>query len=72
MQDDTVSLMERTLELLDASALSLPAIYAATGISFYWLRRFKSRKIADPSVNRVQQLYEFLQGSPLLEEVGVA
>jgi hypothetical protein len=68
MQDDTVSLMERTLTLLDSANLSLPEIYAKTGISFYWLRRFKSRKIADPSVNRVQALYEFLAAAPLLNE----
>jgi len=40
-------------------------VYAKTGISFYWLRKFASGEFKNPSVNRVQCLYEFLKGQPL-------
>lgn len=60
--------MQRTMMLLDESEKTLPAIAEETGISFYWLRHFKSGEYKDPSVNRVQRVYEFLTGEPLLQE----
>lgn len=62
------NLMERTLQLLEKTDKTLPEIYAETGLSFYWLRKFKSREFKDPSVNRVQQLYEYLTGQQLLSQ----
>lgn len=59
------SLYSRTLELLHASGKSLPLIYKETDIPFYWLRKFSSGTIPDPSVNRVQRLYEYLVGKKL-------
>lgn len=59
------SLMARTLELLDADDRSVLEIHHATGISFYWLRKFKARTFVDPSVNKVQFLYEHLTNAKL-------
>lgn len=54
------SLMATTMELLKARQQPLTEIQSATGISFYWLRRFLGGEFSDPSVNRVQKLYEYL------------
>lgn len=43
----------------------LLVVYSETGISFYWLRKFAVGEFKNPSVNRVQRLYEFLKGQPL-------
>lgn len=59
------SLYARTLELLQASDKSLPLIYKETDIPFYWLRKFSSGTVPNPSVNRVQRLYEYLSGKKL-------
>lgn len=65
------SLMERTFRLLKDSDESLPEIYAGLNkrgskISFYWLRKFSAGEFQDPSVNRVEELYEYLTGTPVL------
>lgn len=44
---------------------SLVKIYDETGIPFYWLKKFRNGEIKNPSVNRVQALYEHLTGSKL-------
>ena len=62
--DQPGSLMLETQRLLKER--DLLAVYTATGISFYWLRKFASGEFKNPSVNRVQSLYEFLKGEPLL------
>lgn len=64
------TLMEKTRELLRASERSLPEIYAdlrseGIDISYFWLRKFSSGSVRDPSVNKVQALYEFLSGTTL-------
>ncbi len=72
------SLMQRTRQLLDEHCRnkeSLPAVFAAIsekGITFPWLRKFKSGKIRNPSVNNVQVLYEYLTGEPLIEDATAA
>jgi len=38
----------------------LSEIYRDSGLPFYWLVKFRRGLIKDPSVNRVQRLYEFL------------
>lgn len=62
----SISLMNKTRELLKANDKSLPEVYRETGISFYWLRKFRNGEIKDPSVNRIQNLYEYLTGEPLI------
>ena len=59
------SLYSKTLELLKDSGTPLPEIYKETNIPYYWLKNFSSGKTLDPSVNRVQRLYEFLSGKEL-------
>ena len=59
------SLHSRTLDLLKQSGVPLPEIYKETHLPYYWLKKFSSGEIRDPSVNRVQRLYEFLAGRKL-------
>jgi hypothetical protein len=65
------TLMEKTRRLLRESPLSLPDVHAElrmagiNDISYYWLRKFSSGAFRDPSVNKVQRLYEFLTGTVL-------
>ena len=68
------SLMEVTRQRLRTSDKSLAAIYAdlaANGstITYYWLRKFSSGTVRDPSVNRVEELYHYLTGQSLIEAV---
>lgn len=66
----TESLMERTRRLLREAqddGRSLGTICAemqanGSGISFYWLRKFSSGDVEDPSVNRVEELFRHLTG----------
>ncbi len=57
------TLMSRTKELLRDRDLLL--VYKDTNISYYWLRGFLDGRFSNPSVNRVQQLYEYLTGSEI-------
>lgn len=59
------SLMSQTWRLLKYRGQTLAEIQAGTGIPHYWLRKFLGREIKDPSVNRVQKLYEYLTGKAL-------
>lgn len=63
--DENTSLTARTIELLNETDLTLPEVFMATGISLYWLRKFKQDAVLYPSANRVQRLYEFLSGHKL-------
>jgi hypothetical protein len=54
------TLMIETMRLLKERNVNLPTIAHTTGITFYWLRKFIYGEINDPSVNRVQKLYEYL------------
>lgn len=59
------SLHARTRELLNSSGIPYLVIFQATDLSPNWLSRFACGKIVDPSVNRVQRLYEYLSEKPL-------
>lgn len=63
--DQPHSLLEATVKLANEFDGTLPELYKATNISFYWLRKFKAGEFKNPSVNRVQWLYEFLSGKKL-------
>lgn len=56
--DQPGTLMCKTLELLKER--DLLQVYSETKISFYWLRKFVGGGFKNPSVNRVQYLYEHL------------
>ena len=62
--DQPGSLMQQTSDLLRNQ--DLLKVYEETRISFYWLRKFASGSFRNPSVNRVQYLYEHLSGTKLL------
>lgn len=57
------SLMRTTRELLRGRDLLI--VYKETGISYHWLRKFHDGKFHDPSVNRIQSLYEHLSGKEI-------
>ena len=60
------TLLNKTKALLKEDKRSLFDIANASGIPFYWLQRFaSSQSVKDPSVNRIQYLYEFLTNSKL-------
>jgi hypothetical protein len=62
------TLMTETLRELRSRRASLIDIHRRTGLPFYWLRHFASEEIKDPSVNRVQALYEHLTGRKLIAD----
>ena len=43
-------------------------IAAGANVSYDWLIKLKSDKIKDPSVNKVQAVYEYLSERPLFTE----
>lgn len=59
------TLLDKTLDLLEEDSRPLQEISFATGISLYWLQKMRVRAIPDPSVNRTQQLFEFLSDTKL-------
>lgn len=59
------SLFDRTCALLSATDKPLPEVARDTGLPVSWLKKLKYGKIDDPSVNRIQRLYEFLSGSQI-------
>lgn len=63
--DPPLQLMRRTQALLDSDDRSLAEIFKQSGLPFYWLKKFKAGRIKQPSVNRIQKLYEFLTQSKL-------
>lgn len=63
--DQPNTLMERTIALILNDGRTLPELYRDTGVPFYWIKNFVKRKFANPSVNRVQYLYEQLSGTKL-------
>lgn len=62
---DEGSLLARTKHELVHSASSYLQIYKDTGLTPNWLSLLAQGKIAEPSVNKIQKLYEYLTGRPL-------
>lgn len=59
-------LMKRTQELLREGKVSYRDIDKALNISPNWLSLFANDEVPDPSVNRVECLYTYLSGNPLV------
>lgn len=59
------TLYEQTLKLLLASEMTLQEIADKAELPYDWLVSIRYDRIKNPSVNRVQQLYEYLIGKPL-------
>jgi len=62
------SLLRVTRDLFARRTESIPYIAVKAGVPFYWLMKFADGTTKDPSVNRVQRLYEYLSGHKLLED----
>ncbi len=70
--DNQQSLLEKTRELLntrlDNEDEALIAICYETGFAYHWVRKLGLGQFKNPSVNRVQFLYEYLTGTKLIVE----
>ena len=64
--DRAGSLVTVTLRLVNEEKRGLLAVSQKTGVPFWWLRKFAAGKIPNPSVNRIQHLYEKLTGKKIL------
>lgn len=62
--DQPGSLMVKTIALLKEQELL--KVYSDTKVSFYWLQKFVAGGFKNPSVNRVQFLYEHLTKQRLI------
>ena len=59
------TLYKQTLKLLEASSSPLRQIAVDADLPYDWLVGVRYDRIKNPSVNRIQQLYEFLSGDKL-------
>ena len=62
---DSLSLYHKTLFLLRKDKRSTKEIANSSGLPQFWLRNFRQGMIINPSVNKVQFLYEYLTGKEL-------
>ena len=63
--DNPGTLMLKTHALLKSDPRNISDISIDTGVSFFWLQRFSAMSMKNPSVNRVQYLYEQLTNTIL-------
>mgnify|MGYP006913697297 FL=1 len=61
------SLFEETVKLIKPRE-DIASISCHTGLAYDWLIKLKRGNIKDPSVNKIQKLYEYLSGTKLLGE----
>jgi hypothetical protein len=59
------TLYEKTLQLLEVTDVPVRTISEESGLPYDWLIGIKYDRIKNPSVNRVQKLYEYLAGKKL-------
>lgn len=64
-----MNLLEVTCQLLNGESISLPKVAQDTGLPYDWLLKLKNGHIPNPSVNKVQTVYEYLSGSKLLSGI---
>lgn len=55
-----------TIKALHDDRRTLRMISQAVDIPYYWLKKLSANEIPNPSVNRIQQLFEFLTKKKLL------
>ncbi len=63
--DEPGALMAKVQALLKADERPLLKVFEDTKIPYYWLRTFASGGYKNPSVNRIEKLYEYLAGKHL-------
>lgn len=61
------SLYEETIKLLNNGA-DISQVAVKTNLQYDWVNKLKRGDIKDPSVNKVQAVYEYLTGRPLLSK----
>lgn len=61
------SLYEETIKLLNNCA-DISQVAVKTNLQYNWVNKLKRGDIKDPSVNKVQAVYEYLTGRPLLNK----
>lgn len=54
------NLLEKTLSLLSVSKDTIGFISKSVGVSPRWIYKLKNAEVKDPSVVKVQALYDFL------------
>jgi hypothetical protein len=59
------TLHEITRELLKADAQTTFDVAVGTELSYSWIVAFACGRMKNPSVSKVQRLYEYLTGKPL-------
>lgn len=59
------TLHTKTRDLLIKDTRALTTIANDSGLPYHWLHSFRYQKVSNPSVNRVQKLYEHLTGKQL-------
>jgi hypothetical protein len=62
------NLKDTTCDLLNEEGVNLSLLASTLGIDYDWLNKMRRRAIKDPSVNRVQMVYEALTKTPLIKE----
>ena len=63
--DQPGTLMQRVLKLLDEDERTPLDLYYAHGIPFYWTKSIIEGSVDNPSVNRMEALYNILAKQPL-------
>lgn len=61
------SLVEETTKLINECKMDDLELFVITGIHPAWLMKFRKGGFKNPSVNRVQYLYEFFTGKQLIK-----
>ena len=64
--DEQGTLMKECRRLIVEDSRTTRMIAQASGIPPYWLKKFRRAEMTNPSVNRVQYLYEFLTQKDLI------
>lgn len=64
-KDVVYTLLKKTLTLLEKDERTTIQLHGQTGLPFYWLKKLRAGEFTNPSVNRVQHLYEFLMDETL-------
>lgn len=54
------NLLEKTLQLLDETNLSMAEISINSEVGLRWLYDLKAGRFSDPGVNRIQRIYNHL------------
>lgn len=61
------TLLTRTIELIKNSDLSIDQLSFETRLPSGWIRKVCNGTLKDPSVNRIQELYEYLSGEKVCQ-----